>query len=297
MTRPGVIIGPTARIAAFRPRDIVVAIGRELTLARLDLNWSRKRAVHRVPGMTVRSLENYECAFRLCHLVALVRLCQSMSVPAPDLLELAMQRTPVDLDTITLHVDLPAVALDRWPPKSLRRWANQLWHRGAHDCGVVRVPPRTLAQLAQATKIQQSLLLTYLASRGPQSIRGSKTLALRIEPNPDPPTTIGLTKESFNQALGVELRILRTNRNWTAADVTSHLPGLVLPRSWYGYEYGTVNCSTVRLIELGRLFATPAPVLLGRTLRRLGLDAPDAACLTGAHHGRAPSLAHSEVEQ
>lgn len=54
--------------------------------------------------MTQPSLRNCELRIRVCDLVPLVRLSEAMAVPAPELVELAMQRTPVHLDMIALHV-------------------------------------------------------------------------------------------------------------------------------------------------------------------------------------------------
>jgi hypothetical protein len=284
---------PNSR-AAFKPKEVAVAVGSELRLARLDLNWTRQHAVDRVPGITAKSLDNNESGIRMCGLVTLVQLSRSMAVPAPDLLELAMQRMPLDVEMITLHVDLPAVALDPWPPRSLRRWATDLWHRGSHRHGVVRVPPHTIAWLAHSTNTQPRFLINYLAGKGPHSIRGSKTVAIRVEPDPTPPPSMVLTKQTFSRALGVELRTLRTNRSWSNADVTLQLRRPISASSWYGYERDTVQCSIPRLIELGQLFNTPAPVLLRRTLRQLGPATP-APCI-GAEPSTASTARGSSLE-
>lgn len=119
----------------------------------------------------------------------------------------------------------------------------------------------------RSTNIHPRFLINYLAGKGPHSIRGSNTV-VRAELDPVPALSLDLTK-TFSQALGIELCMLRTDRNWGNADVTLQLPHPISASRWYAYEQGTAQCSIARLIELGLLFNVPAPVLLGRTLRRL----------------------------
>jgi transcriptional regulator with XRE-family HTH domain len=254
--------------------NLAWAVGDELRRARQDLDWSQRELAHRVPDVNARKLYKNEFGYRPCGLARLVNLCWAMAVSPPDLLELAMQRTHLDIEMITLHVDLPSVATDTrftrlW---SLRRWADGRLARGHHRHGMARIPPDAVATLAAALSIKTHDLAGYLAGKAPHTIRGSTRCDTRTSPADQPPA---LTKAELADALGREVRRVRTDHGCTVEDLARRLMS-ISTHALHFHENGRTLSSLAQLIDLGHALNVAAPRLLERALR----DLADAACIT-----------------
>jgi transcriptional regulator with XRE-family HTH domain len=282
-------VSPICCTAVTPPSNLAWAVGDELQRARHDLEWSQQELVQRVPGVNGRKLSRAEFGHRPCSLDTLVNLCWAMAVAPADLLELGMQRMHLDIERLTLHVDLPSVAADTrftrlW---SLRRWAADRLARGLHRHGVVRIPPAAVATLAAALSIKTHDIAGYLARKPPHTIRGSTTCTTRTTPIEQPPT---LTKAELAAALGGELRRIRTDNQLTVEDVARRLMS-ISARALSLHENGRTLSSLAQLIDLGDALDIPAPRLLHQALRNAPDPLAHPACIANS-----PPDAHSKSD-
>lgn len=103
------------------------AIGEELRRARDTIGWTRAGLAARLPfSIHVQTLAGYERGTVQCSASRFITLCQTMGIPAPDVLAWAMQRARIDLPTTGMQVDLHTVIIDKTPDwLPLRRWARK----------------------------------------------------------------------------------------------------------------------------------------------------------------------------
>lgn len=128
------------------------AIGAELRRARDTVGWTRAELAARLPfSIHVQTIAGYERGSVQCSASRFVLLCETMGVPAPEVLAWAMQRAGIDLPTTGVQVDLHAVVHDRTPDLlPLRRWARQRLKDGpdSSGAGVARLAWSAVQEMA-----------------------------------------------------------------------------------------------------------------------------------------------------
>ncbi|GAB1516358.1 helix-turn-helix domain-containing protein [Actinophytocola sp. KF-1] len=139
------------------------AVGEELRRAREAGGWTRSDFVARLPsGIGDRTLLSYEHGTRHLTVLRLIELCDTMGVPAPTLLNQALQRARIHLHNLALQIDLHHLLTDRnhkFLP--LARWArNKLIQ---HPDGIVELPASSVRELATFIGCPHRELATYLA--------------------------------------------------------------------------------------------------------------------------------------
>lgn len=80
--------------------------------------------------------------------------------------------------------------------------------------------------------------------------------------------------ETYQRALGEELRTLRKRRGWTRKELNERLQSEISLQTLATYELGTRQCSVVRLVELCVAMEEAPHALLARVHRRVFLDEP-----------------------
>jgi transcriptional regulator with XRE-family HTH domain len=146
------------------------ALGEELRRVRHSVGWTRAELVSRMPSeIHSRTLATYEQGVRQCTVARLVEICHVLGVAAPDVLGLALQRAQVDLQAVSLQVDLRAVLRDQRPELiPLRRWAEKRLESEKESSGVVRLQRAAVQEIAILLGYSMSILTRYLAGFAPQ---------------------------------------------------------------------------------------------------------------------------------
>jgi transcriptional regulator with XRE-family HTH domain len=139
------------------------AIGEELRRAREANGWSREYFVTRLPsGIGARTLLSYEHGTRHLTLLRFIEVCRALGVTGPVLLQRALQRAQMELDTLVLKVDLHALVKDRssdYP--HLVQWAHNTLIEVPE--GVVDVEPAVVRNLSRCFGCDHRALTRYLA--------------------------------------------------------------------------------------------------------------------------------------
>jgi transcriptional regulator with XRE-family HTH domain len=151
---------------------ITRAIGEELRRARNRVGWTRAELVERLHSdLRVHTYATYENGTRRCTVARFVEICSALEVPAPDILELAMQRAEINLRTIGLQVDLRALLEDKQAElKPLRRWATNRLRANIDRSGVARLTTAVLQEMAVCLDLTRSQLVRYLVRFTPQAV-------------------------------------------------------------------------------------------------------------------------------
>jgi transcriptional regulator with XRE-family HTH domain len=140
------------------------ALGEELRRARESRGWTRGELAARMTSeIQPRTLASYEHGSRQCAVVRLVEICHALRVPAPELLGMALQRAGINLENISLQVDLHALLRDdRAELTQLRAWANR---RLAHepDSHVALLKWAAVQEMVIFLDYSRSQLVSYLA--------------------------------------------------------------------------------------------------------------------------------------
>jgi len=144
------------------------AIGEELRRAREALGWSRAQLVEQLPsGIGDRTLLSYEHGTR--HLTALrfIEISQALEVPAPTLLNQALQRARIHLENLNLRIDLRFMLNDRSDKfRPMHQWARNKLNE-APD-GVAELPPASVRELATFVGCRYEELAGWMARFWPE---------------------------------------------------------------------------------------------------------------------------------
>jgi transcriptional regulator with XRE-family HTH domain len=147
---------------------VLSAVGEELRRARTAAGLSRADVAAHMQDILPRTIGSYEQGARNCSAVALTEICEVIGVSAVDLLAMAHQRSGLDLDIISLRVDLAALATAPEPPQLLRDWAAKRL-AASPRCPVAVVTPAILDELALFFDCPREALLATLAAHIPPS--------------------------------------------------------------------------------------------------------------------------------
>jgi transcriptional regulator with XRE-family HTH domain len=151
---------------------ITRALGEELRRARDSVGWTRAELVERAPSdLQVRTYATYEHGSRQCTVTRFVEICAALGVSAPDVLELALQRAEVHLETIGLQVDLRALLdAEQSELEPLRRWATNRLRANTDRSGVARLTTAVLQEMAVCLDLTRAQLVRYLVRFTPQAV-------------------------------------------------------------------------------------------------------------------------------
>jgi transcriptional regulator with XRE-family HTH domain len=124
------------------------AIGEELRRIRESKGWSRAQLVTLLPsGIGDRTLLSYEHGTRHLTALRLIELCHALGVSAPTLLNQALQRARINLQHLTLTVNLTYLLNDyneKFRP--MHQWARNKLNENPE--GVVELLPSSVRELA-----------------------------------------------------------------------------------------------------------------------------------------------------
>jgi transcriptional regulator with XRE-family HTH domain len=124
------------------------AIGEELRRTRESRGWSRVQLVARLPsGIGDRTLLSYEHGTRHLTTLRLIELCRALDVSAPTLLNQALQRARINLQHLTLQVNLPYLlndCSDKFRP--MHQWARNKLNENPE--GIIELLPSSVRELA-----------------------------------------------------------------------------------------------------------------------------------------------------
>lgn len=143
------------------------AVGAELRRSREAIGWSRGQVVARLPsGIGDRTVLSYEHGTRQLTVPRLVELCHAYSVPAPGLLNQALQVARIHLQNLVLWVDLRVLLADRTDMfRPLFQWARNKLNQNPD--GIIEIAPASVAELATFLGCSRSDLANYLARFAP----------------------------------------------------------------------------------------------------------------------------------
>ncbi|MPZ79834.1 MAG: helix-turn-helix domain-containing protein [Actinophytocola sp.] len=147
-------------------------LGEELRRARDRIGLTRAQLIARMPAdIHTHTLASYESGIRQCTVVRFVEICRALGVAAPSVLGLALQRAKVELQTLTLQVDLPAVLRDDTAEfAQVRRWASNRLTQ-SEESEVAFLEPAAVDEMAHIFGIPRPALVDYLATFPPRSAR------------------------------------------------------------------------------------------------------------------------------
>jgi transcriptional regulator with XRE-family HTH domain len=139
------------------------AVGEELRRAREANGWSREYLVKQLPsGVGARTLLSYEHGTRHLTLLRFIEVCRALGTASSTLLQRALQRAQMELDTLPLRVDLYALVLDESGEYPLLvQWAHNTL--AENPDGVVEVEPAVVRNLALCFGCDYGELTRYLA--------------------------------------------------------------------------------------------------------------------------------------
>jgi len=140
------------------------ALGSELRRIREAHGWTRVEFVNRLRSrISDQTLWSYEHGQRNCTVVRLIELCRVLRVSAPEVLQTALQRSGIDVEALSLRVDLRAVVRDKSSEyKPILLWAKNRLASEPGSAGVVRLIPDSVRELAAVVGCSQSTLAGYL---------------------------------------------------------------------------------------------------------------------------------------
>ena len=152
--------------------SIARALGEELRRTREARGWSRLDLTGRLPsGIGEQTLLTYEHGSRHCTFVRLVEICRILGVATPDVVQRVLQRAGVDLENLSLRVDLRAVLRDKNAEfRPVRRWARNRLAEDPEGAGIVRLVPDGAREIAAVIGCPRSALVTYLAAFAPEIV-------------------------------------------------------------------------------------------------------------------------------
>lgn len=149
------------------------ALGEELRRVRDTVGLTRAEVVERATAdIHARTYATYEHGTRQCTVARLVDICAALGVGAPEVLELALQRARLHLQTIGLQVDLHAVLRDTSAElKGLRSWAHNRLAANLDSPGIARLTVPALQELAVCVGISRTELVRQLITFTPGAVR------------------------------------------------------------------------------------------------------------------------------
>jgi transcriptional regulator with XRE-family HTH domain len=139
------------------------AIGQELRRAREARGWSRLQLVARLPsGIGDRTLLSYEHGTRHLTMLRFIEICQALETDSATLHRKALQRARINLENLTLRVDVRFLLNDRSDTyRPMHQWARNCLNE--HPNGIVDVAPETVHNLALFVGCTYLELVNYLA--------------------------------------------------------------------------------------------------------------------------------------
>lgn len=147
------------------------AIGEELRREREALGWSRAQLVALMPsGIGDRTLLSYEHGTRHLTMLRFIEVCHALGVDSAMVHRRALQRARVNLETITLEVDLRFLLNDNSATyRPIQQWARNSLNE--HPDGVVDIAPEVVKNLAWSVGCGYPGLVKYLARFIPERHR------------------------------------------------------------------------------------------------------------------------------
>jgi transcriptional regulator with XRE-family HTH domain len=144
-------------------KSISRAIGEELRRTRESKRWSRAQLVALLPsGIGDRTLLSYEHGTRHLTVLRLIELCDALGVSAPTLMNQALQRARINLQHLSLHVNLTHLLNDYNETfRPMHQWARNKLNENPD--GVVEVLPSSVRELATFVGCTYVELANYLA--------------------------------------------------------------------------------------------------------------------------------------
>ncbi len=158
----------TTRQHEITEKAISRAVGAELRRTREATGWSRNQFVTRLPsGIGDRTLLSYEHGTRHLTLLRFIELCTAMDAAAPTVLNQALQRARIHLQSLALQIDLRHLLNDRNPKYlPLVQWAHNKMID--HPNGIVELPQSSVRELATFMGCPHHELANYLAQFIPE---------------------------------------------------------------------------------------------------------------------------------
>lgn len=150
-------------LAELPDKVISRAISAELRRTREAGGLSRGQLVALLPsGIGERTLLSYEHGTRHLTVLRFIELCRALDVPAPTLLNQALQRARIHLQNLVLQTDLRSLLNDRTDKfRPMHRWARNKLNESSN--GVVELPPSSVRELATFVGCTSQELANYLA--------------------------------------------------------------------------------------------------------------------------------------
>jgi transcriptional regulator with XRE-family HTH domain len=155
---------------------IAQALGKELRRARETRGWTRIQLIEKLPvRISEQTLLTYEHGQRHCTFVRLVEICRTLGVTTPDLVHCALQRAGIDLEMMSLRVDLRAIIDDSNEKfRPIRRWAIIRLSDDPDGTGIARLIPEVMREMAAMVGCSRSALVKYLAKFTPEVVTDSR---------------------------------------------------------------------------------------------------------------------------
>lgn len=139
------------------------AIGAELRRVREGNEWSRGYLVTLLPsGIGDRTLLAYEHGTRHLTVLRFIELCRALGVSAPTLLNQALQRARINLQHLTLRVNLTHLLNDyNQKFRPMHQWAHNKLNQIPD--GIAELPPSSVHELATFIGCTYTDLANHLA--------------------------------------------------------------------------------------------------------------------------------------
>jgi transcriptional regulator with XRE-family HTH domain len=139
------------------------AVGEELRRAREARGWSRAQLVAQLPsGIGDRTLLSYEHGTRNLTMARFIELCHVLREDPAKLLNRALQRARINLDSLVIRVDLRALLKDGSDTfRPMHQWARNTLNE--HPDGTVELAPVVVQNLASFVGCPWQALSSYLA--------------------------------------------------------------------------------------------------------------------------------------
>jgi transcriptional regulator with XRE-family HTH domain len=158
-------------------RTISQVVGRLLRQLRESRGLTRPELAWRLPSrITEHTLLTYEHGIRHLTFVRLVELCSALGAPAPEVVQATLQQAGVDLELLSIRVNLRAVIGDEnIEYESVQRWAANRLAEDPEGSGIVRLTPDTVREMAAIVGCPHQALVSYLARFTPdlETTRGA----------------------------------------------------------------------------------------------------------------------------
>jgi transcriptional regulator with XRE-family HTH domain len=145
------------------------ALGEEMRSVREARGWSRHQLADRLPsGIGERTVLAYEHGSRQLTAVRFIEICGVLEVDPATLMQRALQRARINLESLTIRINLHALLIDESVIyRPMMQWARNTLNQNSG--GIVEVEPVVVKHLAAFVGCSYLGLAKYLSRFAPGS--------------------------------------------------------------------------------------------------------------------------------